>query len=399
MSRVTNRLSAKGVAALKTSGRHPDGAGLYLYVDPAGSKRWVFVFQWLGKRKEMGLGSASVVTLAEAREARDRARKLVSQGLNPIEERHKAAPPKPKTFGEFSDEMIAEWSPSWKNPNHVAQWSMTLTVYAAPLRSKPLAAISTDDVLLALKPIWIKRPETASRLRGRIERVLDAARVRGLRTGENPARWKGHLEQLLTKPVKLSRGHHPALPYADLPAFMADLRSREGVSRRALEWTILTIARESMTLGARWDEIDFETRLWTIPATRMKTGKEHRVPLGKRAFEVLAAVKGLSAEWLFPGPMSGRPLSNMAMDMALRHLRTGVTVHGFRSTFRDWAGDCTDYAREIAEAALAHSVGDRVELAYRRGDALQKRRPMMEDWEQFCLQPTHNVVPLTTRRT
>ena len=398
MSRVTNRLSAKGVAALKTAGRHADGAGLYLFVDPSGSKRWIYVFQWLGKRKEMGLGSASVVTLAEAREARDEARKLVSRGINPIEEKRKAAPPKPRTFGEFADEMVAEWSPSWKNDKHIAQWSMTLTKHAAPLRSKPIAVISTDDVLLALKPIWIKRPETASRLRGRIERVLDAARVRGLRSGENPARWKGHLEQLLTKPVKLSRGHHPALPYADLPGLMAKLRERQGVSIRALEWTILTVARESMTLGARWEEIDLEAGLWTVPAARMKTGKEHRVPISGRALELLAEVEGLSAEWLFPGPVSGRPLSNMAMDMALRHERAGVTVHGFRSTFRDWAGDCTDYAREIAEAALAHSVGDKVELAYRRGDALQKRRPLMEDWERFCLRPTENVVSLDQRR-
>lgn len=179
---------------------------------------------------------------------------------------------------------------------------------------------------------------------------------------------------------------------------MAQLRAREGVSLRALEWTILTVARESMTLGARWDEIDLEARLWTVPAARMKTGKEHRVPFGERALELLAGVRGLSDEWLFPGPMSGRFLSNMAMDMALRRLRTGVTVHGFRSTFRDWAGDCTHYAREIAEAALAHSVGDRVELAYRRGDALLKHRPMMEDWERFCLLPADNVVPLDHRR-
>lgn len=399
MPRVMNRLSARGVAALKESGRHGDGGGLYLYIDPNGSRRWVFVFQWKGKRKEMGLGSASLVSLAEARDARDSARKLVAQGVNPIEDRKKVAPPTPKTFGEFADEMVAEWSPGWKNPKHIAQWSMTLSTHAAALRPKPIDSISTADVLQVLRPIWTKRPETASRLRGRIERVLDAARVKGLRTGENPARWKGHLAQLLSKPVKLSRGHHPALPYEELPAFMAELRTREGVSLRALEFTILTVAREGMTLGAAWSEIDFAARLWTVPAARMKTGKEHRIPLGPRAVELLGGVMGLSEQWVFPGPVSGRPLSNMAMDMALRRLRTGVTVHGFRSTFRDWAGDCTPYPREIAEAALAHSVGDRVELAYRRADALQKRRRMMDDWERFCARPADNVVPLDTYRS
>ncbi|HEX8570751.1 MAG TPA: integrase arm-type DNA-binding domain-containing protein [Caulobacteraceae bacterium] len=398
MPRVVNRLSARGVATLKAAGRYADGAGLYLHITPEGSKSWVFVFQWLGRRKEMGLGSVSIISLSEARDARDQARKIVAQGVNPIEERKKAAPPKPKTFGEFADEMVAEWSPGWKNPKHIAQWSMTLTTHAASLRPKAIGTISTDDVLLVLRPIWTKRPETASRLRGRIERVLDAARVKGLRTGENPARWKGHLEQLLSKPVKLSRGHHPALAYEELPAFMTELRARTGVSLRALEFTILTVAREGMTLGAAWSEIDFAARLWTVPAARMKTGKEHRIPLGPRALELLSGMKGLSEDWVFPGPISGRPLSNMAMDMALRRLRTGVTVHGFRSTFRDWAGDCTPYPREIAEAALAHSVGDRVELAYRRADALQKRRRMMDDWERFCARPVDNVVPLDTYR-
>lgn len=399
MPRNANRISARGVAALKAPGRHADGGGLYLQVSPGGAKSWLFIFQWAGRRKEMGLGSASVMSLAEAREARDEARRLVAQGLNPIDERKKAGPLQPPTFGEFADEMVAEWSPGWKNPKHIDQWTMTLTKHAASLRPKRIDTVSTDDVLLVLRPIWTKRPETASRLRGRIERVLDAARVKGLRTGENPARWKGHLEQLLSKPVKLSRGHHPALPYEELPGFMAELRNREGVSLRALEFTVLTVAREGMTLGAAWSEIDFASRLWTVPAGRMKTGKEHRIPLGPRALELLGEVRGLSEQWVFPGPVSGRPLSNMAMDMALRRLRAGVTVHGFRSTFRDWAGDCTPYPREIAEAALAHAVGDRVELAYRRADALQKRRGMMDDWERFCSRPADNVVPLDSYRS
>lgn len=398
MARTINRLSPRAATTIKEPGRHADGGGLYLHVESSGSRRWVFIFQWAGQRKEMGLGSASIVSLAHAREARDEARRMVARGLNPIEEKKKAAPAKPKTFGEFADEMIAEWSPGWKNDKHIAQWSMTLTHYAAPLRPKTLPEVSTDDVLQALKPIWTSRPETASRLRARIERILDAAKAKGLRSGENPARWKGHLEQLLTKPVKLSRGHHPALPYADLPKFMAELRSREGVSLRALEFTILTAAREGMTLGASWEEIDLQARLWTVPATRMKTGKEHRIPLGDRAVEILSGVDGLSDRWLFPGPVSGRPLSNMGMDMALRRLRTNATVHGFRSTFRDWAGDCTDFSREVAEAALAHAVGNQVELAYRRGDALQKRKAMMEGWDQFCTQPPDNVVTLDSRR-
>jgi integrase len=268
------------------------------------------------------------------------------------------------------------------------------------LREKPLDEIRTDDVLAALKPIWQTKSETASRLRGRIERVLDAAKARGLRSGENPARWRGHLDHLLPKRQKLTRGHHPALPYLDVPAFVADLRNRETVAALALEFTILNASRTGEVLGAKWDEIDREAAIWTIPRERMKAGREHRVPLTDRGLEILDAVEKVrTGDYVFPGQRRGKPLSGMAMEMLLRRMKIEkATVHGFRSSFRDWAGECTPFPREIAEAALAHTVGDETERAYRRGDALEKRRKLMAAWAAFC-EPKEksNVVPLARR--
>jgi integrase len=262
---------------------------------------------------------------------------------------------------------------------------MTLTKYAAPLRDKPLDAIQTDDVLSVLTPLWQTKNETASRLRGRIERVLDAARAKGLRSGENPARWRGHLDHLLPKRQKLSRGHHAALPYADVPELVADLRNREGAAALALEFLILTAARSGEVLGAKWNEIDRDAKVWTVPAERMKAGREHRVPLTQRALQILATVEQVrTGDYVFPGQRHGRPLSVMSMEMLLRRMKVDVTVHGFRSSFRDWAGECTSFPREIAEAALAHTVGDETERAYRRGDALEKRRKLMAAWASFC---------------
>jgi integrase len=276
---------------------------------------------------------------------------------------------------------------------------MTLTKYAAPLRDKPIAAVHTDDVLSVLAPIWQTKNETASRLRGRIERVLDAARAKGLRSGENPARWRGHLDHLLPRRQRLSRGHHAALPYPDVPAFVAGLREREAIAALALEFLILNASRLGEVLGAKWNEIDLEAKVWTIPPERMKAGREHRVPLTKRGLEILATAEKLrTSDYVFPGQRRGRPLSPMSMEMLRRRMKVDVTVHGFRSSFRDWAGECTSFPREIAEAALAHIIGDETERAYRRGDALEKRRKLMAAWAAFCdPKDKSNVVPLARR--
>lgn len=375
--RPVNRLSARSVTTIKQPGRHADGAGLYLQVDDSLAKRWVFVFQWGGKRKEMGLGPVSLVSLAEARDERDRARKLVFQGVNPIEDRKRrsTAP----TFKEVADELVPNLT--LRSEKHREQWAMTLNVYAKPLHEKRVDEITTDDVVETLKPIWTEIPDTAQRLRGRIERVLDAAKAKGHRRGENPALWRGHLALLLPKPAKLKRGHHEALPFKKAPAFMGRLLAKEGAGARALEFTILTASRTAMTIGAVWSEVDLEHKVWTIPGQRMKTGKEHRVPLTPRMMELLE--ERLTREGPIFTAKPGKPLSNMTMDKVLRDMGVDVTVHGFRSTFRDWAGDATDFPRELAELALAHTIGDETERAYRRADALAKRRKLMEAWEEY----------------
>ena len=394
MARAVNRLGARSVATLKAPGRHADGGGLYLQVDHSGAKRWVFVFQWQKKRKEMGLGGIRLVTLAEAREMAFAARKLVSRGINPIVERRTSGE-EATTFGDVADSVMASLASGWRNEKHKDQWTTSLTTYAAPLRAKAVNSITTEDVLDVLKPLWTRIPETASRTRGRIERVLDAARAKGLRVGDNPARWKGHLSLLLPKRQKLTRGHHPAMPFNNLAAFMLDLRGRPATSARALEFAILTAARTGEVLGATWSEIDLNQKVWTIPAGRMKAGVEHRVVLSEPAASILADLKaqavvlGLgSADLVFLGGKEGKPLSNMAMDMLLRRMgSTDATVHGFRSSFRDWAGETTEFPREVVEAALAHTIGNEVERAYRRGDALERRRPLMEDWAKHCARP------------
>jgi integrase len=382
MSKQLHKLSARAVATLTKPGRHSDGGGLYLNITATGARSWVFMWKVAGKRREMGLGSLRDVPLAKARERAADARQKLADGLNPIAVRDK---PKVMTFGEAADALIESMSSSWSSNKHRAQWKMTLTVYCEPLRSKPVAEVGIEDVLKVLKPLWATKPETASRLRGRIERVLDFARARGQRSGENPARWRGHLDALLPKRAKLTRGHHKAMPFDDLPAFMASLREREGIAPRALEFAILTAARSGEVLGARWDEVNVDTGQWIVPATRMKAGREHRVPLSARAVEILRQMEQAQfSEFVFPGLKRNRPLSGMALDRVLRRMKVDVTVHGFRSAFRDWAGERTSFPREIAEAALAHLVGDAVERAYRRGDALEKRRKLMEAWASFC---------------
>jgi integrase len=392
-------LTARGVAAAIEPGRYADGGGLYLAVSDGGRRRWVWQFQWHAKTREMGLGSASDVSLKEARDERDKWRAVLKSGKDPIADRDaqlRASAPVP-TFGQCADALIKARRPEWRNEKHAAQWKMTLDVYAKPLRTVPINQVETRDILALLQPIWLTKPETASRVRGRIETVIDYARVHG-HVGQhaaNPARWRGHLSMLLSKRPKLSRGHHPALPYERIPAFMADLHEQPGMSALALEFTILTIARSSETLGALKKEIRAKDRLWIVPAERMKGGREHRVPLSDAAIGLVEQAMALSTgDYLFPGARVGRPLSNMAMEMVLR--RMGVedaTVHGMRSSFRDWAGDMTHFPREVIEAALAHIVGDKAEQAYRRSDALEKRRKLMDAWAAYCsAAPAGNVV-------
>ncbi len=392
MARVGKRLSARTVATASEPGKYADGDGLYLVVSRDGGgerRRWLLYFNWNRKRREMGLGSAREVSLADARRLAEEARRMVREGIDPIAARKVTEHAIP-TFGEFADQLIASIELGFKNEKHRYQWRQALTVYAAPIRGKLVNEITTEDVLGCLNPIWSTKHETASRLRGRIERVLDAAKARGLRDGDNPARWRGHLANLLPMRRKLLRGHHPAMPFADVPAFVRRLRKRDAVSALALEFLILTGARAGEVFGATWGEIDIDARLWTIPGGRMKAGRTHRVPLTDRAMEILTAAEKLrtdprSSAFVFPGARRGRPLSNMAFkQLFVRMGVDGITAHGFRSSFRDWAGETTSFPREVAEQALAHVVGDETERAYRRGDALEKRRQLMEAWARHC---------------
>lgn len=390
--RTLDRLSPLTVRSAKEPGRYSDGGGLYLRVAQGGSKQWVFLTRAGGKQREAGLGSVNTISLKEARQIASAFRHAILDGRDPIAERN-AEREKRKTipnFGQLASEVLDSLKAGFRNEKHIAQWEMTLTRYAAPLRDLPVDTISTEDVLRVLKPIWTEKRETARRLRGRIEKVLDAAAAKGLRHDANPARWKGHLDVLLPKEKKSSRGHHAAMPFAELPSLMERLRVVPGTSARALEFTILTAARTGETLGATWGEIDFEEKVWTVPAERMKAAREHRVPLSDAALMIL---KELLPESGKPEPRStvfhsgrkGRALSNMSMTMVVRRLKIEPepTVHGFRSSFRDWCGEATAFPREVAEAALAHVVGDKVEAAYRRGDALAKRRELMMAWARY----------------
>ncbi|MGO4673312.1 tyrosine-type recombinase/integrase [Bosea sp. 2YAB26] len=392
MARAVNKLSARSVATLTKPGRHNDGNGLYLVIDPTGARRWLFLFRWQGKLKEMGLGGISTKSLAEARVAASAARKLAASGINPIAAKKAAALAKaPKTFGDFADEMLLSILPGYKNVRHKAQWSRALNHYAEPIRSKPLGDITTEDILKILQPLWHTKQETASRVRGRIERILDAAKAKGeiASPWENPARWRGHLKELLSQRKKLSRGHHAAMPYPDVPDFVAKLRERDATAAAALEFAILNASRSNEVLGAQWDEIDLKSNIWTVPPERMKGGKAHRVPLSDGALRVIEKQsKSKIGAFVFPGKKPNRPLSGMAMEMLLRRMGASeFTQHGFRSSFRDWCGESTTFAREVAEAALSHTVGDEAEQAYRRGDALEKRRKLMDAWALFLSIP------------
>lgn len=397
-----NKLSSRFVSTVTKPGRHSDGGNLYLVVDKSGAKRWVFFYRHDNRMREMGLGGLTSVGLADARERAAEARALSSKRIDPLFARKSEVKNVP-TFGEIADDFLAAMRPQFRNAKHAAQWEMTLRVYAKPLRAIRVDEVTTVDVLKVLKPIWHTKSETASRLRGRVERVLDAAKARGLRSGENPALWRGHLANLLPKRKKLARGHHAAMPYVDVPAFIASLRKRDAVAARALEFTILTAARSGETFGATWAEIDLEKNVWTVPADRMKGYREHRVPLVPRVVALLTEMAVFGTEGdrpIFPGrksrkaPGAVKPLSTMAMDMQLRRMKVDFTVHGFRSSFRDWCGEESTFPREIAEAALAHIVGDETERAYRRSDALEKRRKLMTAWSNYCEPKPTNVLQL-----
>lgn len=384
---LVQKLTARK-AATAGPGTYPDGGGLYLCVSSNLTRTWVYRFSWRNRRPEMGLGSLDQgVGLAEARAARDEARQVLRSGRNPIEVRREAKRLSTKaTFGQIADALLETKAREWRNEKHREQWRWSLTTGAEELRPCPVDEIGTDAILAVLRPLWTSTPETAQRLRGRIEAVLDAAKAQGLRMGENPATWRGHLSHLLPKRQKLTRGHHAAMPYSAMPEFMAKLRKDEAIAAKALQFCVLAAARTGEVLASRWDEIDFASKVWTLPADRMKAGREHRVPLSNRACEILESVKPLqTGHFIFPSPRGSRPLSHVAMAKVLARLDVrGVTVHGFRSTFRDWAGNETNYPRELAEAALAHVVGDKSEQAYRRSDALEKRRSLMESWAAWC---------------
>src|SRR6476619_7048882 len=379
---MASKLTARKVETAKP-GKYSDGGNLYLIVSETGARKWVLRFTWRGRAKEMGLGSAVTVPLADAREKAASARRTIAQGVNPIDERKRdgGIP----TFGEMADEVRETLSAGFRNEKHKAQWKSTLATYAAPLNHKPVDTITTDDVLAVLKPIWTTKAETASRVRGRIEKVLDAAKAKGFRDGENPARWRGHLDHLLPRPSKLARGHHAAMPYEEVNAFIAKLRKREATSALALEVCILTAARSGEILGMRWDEIDLQNAVWNLPAGRMKAGRPHRVPLSTRALAMLRTLKrSKRSEFVFASRAPCKPPSNMALHMVLRRMGVDVTVHGFRSSFRDWVGNETPSPREVVETALAHVIGDKAEQAYRRSDALEKRRKLMDAWAAYC---------------
>ncbi len=367
------KLTHRKVQALRKAGLYGDGNNLYLQVKRSGTKSWALRYRINGRDRQMGLGSTSLVSLAEARELAHSARKQLHEGVDPLETR--AASRARMSFQNAAEEFIDAHEGSWKNPVHRRQWRTTLETYVYPVfGDRPVDHVKTEHVLTCLRAIWHDKPETAKRVRGRIERVLDFAKSRGLRSGENPARWRGHLSHLLPQASKIQPvRNHAAISWRDMPEFMRELRAREGLSAWALEFTILTAARTGETLGMTYAEIEVEQAIWTVPAERMKASREHRVPLVPRALAVLPRIKG--EKRIFR-------LSNMAMLELLRGMRPGYTVHGFRATFKTWAHEATMHPREIIEAALAHTVKG-IEAHYLRGDALEKRRQLMTDWAKF----------------
>ena len=425
--KLSGRLQAVAVKALVAAGRpgaHADGGNLYLRVAGQNAGKWTLRYMLGGRSREMGLGAYDAdgkagLTLAQAREAAEAHRAVLRLGLDPIAERERKAAEaeaeaariaaeaaaKARIFKDVAAQYIAAHAAGWRNAKHRAQWAATLDAYAYPtIGDRPVDGISTEDVLECLQPIWTKKPETASRVRGRIEAIIDYAMARGWRSAPNPARWRGHLANLLPRRSKVSRvTHHAALPWQHMADFMAALRKQGGTAARALEFCILTATRTGETIGARWSEIDVDAAVWTVPGERMKAAKEHRVPLSDAALAVLAAMSPLRPRegdgFVFPGAAESRPLSSMAMLMLLRRMkRADLTVHGFRSAFRDWAEEATSTPHAVAEAALAHTIGDKVEAAYRRGDLFAKRAKLMADWAAFCAKAPAQVVSVPTAK-
>jgi integrase len=407
MKRTLGRLSASAVTRLAKRGRYADGGGLVLQVAEGGTRSWLFRWERDGRERQMGLGAVHTLSLGEAREFARECRKAVLAGRDPIEERRgeriqrKIERARSATFRECAEQYLATHEATWKNEKHREQWRSTLATYVLPtVGDLPLPAIDTVLVLKCLEPIWSSKPETASRVRGRIETVLNWATARGLRQGDNPARWRGHLDKLLPPRSRVRAiQHHAALPYAEIPAFMGELRARKSISARALELTILTAARTGEVIGARWLEFDLAARVWTVPAERMKAKREHRIPLTDRAIAVLAALPHeRDNAFVFLGVSAGKPLSNMAMLELMRGIRPGYVPHGFRSTFRDWAAERTDFQNHIVEAALAHVISDKVEAAYRRGDLFDKRRRLMDAWAAFCAKPASDCAVIALEK-
>lgn len=378
MARPLNRLSARAAQSLTDAGYHPDGGGLYLLIGPTGARSWVLRYQLRGRRREMGLGSATVITLQEARAAALAQRRLLAGGEDPITARE-AAKATGKTFGECADALIDSLRPGWKNDAQADQWEQSLRDYG-PARDLAVGDVDTIAVMACLRPIWADKTETASRVRSRIERVLDWAKVHQLRAGDNPARWKGHLDNLLPRPSKVSKpDHHAAMPYAEVPAFMARLAERDARARRGLRFAILTAARTNEVTGALWSEFDLDAALWSIPAGRMKGGRPHTVPLSAPALAILKALPGDVP----PFAMSENSMLYLVQKPRPKGLGLPFTVHGFRSSFRDWAAEETDHPHEVVEMALAHAIRNKAEAAYRRGSLLEKRRHLMDAWADY----------------
>lgn len=411
MGRGIGRLTALAVAKAKTPGFYPDGGGLYLQVTATGVKSWTFRFMLRGRARMMGLGPVHAVKLADARAKATACRQLRHAGVDPLDARREEAArarleaAKAITFKDAADGYIKAHEAGWRNAKHADQWRNTLETYAYPVfGGLPVQRVDVALVMKVLEPIWATKTETASRVRGRIEAILDWATVRAYRQGDNPARWRGHLENLLPRRSKVKKvQHHAALPYREVAAFMASLHEEDGVAARALEFLILTAARTNEVTGARENEIDPEERLWTVPADRIKGEKEHRVPLSDAAMTIWRQAKRRppkhtpSDAFIFGGGRSGKPLSHAAMTAVLKRMGCeDITVHGFRSTFRDWAAECTNYPSEVAEMALSHVVRNKTEAAYRRGDLFNKRRRLMEDWAKYCAtkRSPASVVPL-----
>lgn len=400
MPKVSKELTAMEVNRLTEAGQYPVGGvpGLYLFI-LGNARDWVLRYSLAGRRRRMGIGAYPIVTLAQAREKARAAHQLINHGIDPIEDKRKAAraleleKARAITFKDAAIQYIALKEVEWKNEKHRQQWENTLNQYAFPFIGRlPVAEVDQAHILAILEPIWTVKTDTAKRLRGRIETVLDWAKVRKYRTGDNPARWAGHLDKLLPKPSKIrKRRHHPAVPYMDVPHAIKRIHAAPGVAPQALIFTALTAARSVEVFGAKWSEIDIKHKLWTVPAERMKAGKTHRVPLSSQAIQLLETQpRHVNNDYIFPGRKQGKPLSNMSMLKVMRTLQLqdekGQTAvpHGFRSSFRDWAADCTNFAGDVAEMALAHAVEDETEAAYRRGDMLQKRKALMQHWADYC---------------